>query len=130
MPILEKLDKYNFFITHKLFRDATRSINGKIVKVSCSSPRYLADTHNVQDLSYLNRDLSKVVLLDTHEDHISTHPENSILLPKWTGDPKDKGLVSMIPFLECGFAILSSPYGVLLSMQPLLFTRLPMSDQF
>ncbi|KAF9496368.1 NIF-domain-containing protein [Pleurotus eryngii] len=92
MPILEKLDKYNFFITHKLFRDATRSINGKIVK----------------DLSYLNRDLSKVVLLDTHEDHISTHPENSILLPKWTGDPKDKGLVSMIPFLE-SLAIYKAP---------------------
>ncbi|KAG5220315.1 mitochondrial inner membrane protein required for protein [Salix suchowensis] len=108
MPILEKLDKYNFFITHKLFRDATRSINGKIVKVSCSSLKDLIDTHSVQDLSYLNRDLSKVVLLDTHEDHISTHPENSILLPKWTGDPKDKGLVSMIPFLE-SLAIYKAP---------------------
>ena len=116
MPILEKLDKYNFFITHKLFRDATRSINGKIVKVSCNSLRYPVDTHDVQDLSYLNRDLSKVVLLDTHEDHVSTHPENSILLPKWTGDPKDKGLVSMIPFLECESAMLSSPYGVSLFM--------------
>ncbi|KAJ8507725.1 hypothetical protein ONZ45_g5223 [Pleurotus djamor] len=92
MPILEKLDKYNFFITHRLFRDATRSVNGKIVK----------------DLSYLNRDLSKVVLLDTHEDHISTHPENSILLPKWTGDPQDKGLIAMIPFLE-SLAIYKAP---------------------
>jgi len=84
LPIIEKLDPYNFFITYKLFREATRSVDGKVVK----------------DLSYLNRDLSKVILLDTHEEHISTHPENSILLPKWTGTPGDKGLVAMIPFLE------------------------------
>ncbi|KAF9234011.1 HAD-like domain-containing protein [Melanogaster broomeanus] len=84
IPVIEKLDPYNFFITYKLFRDATRSVDGKIVK----------------DLSYLNRDLSKVILLDTHEEHALTHPENAIVLPKWTGNPGDKGLVAMIPFLE------------------------------
>ncbi|KAG8220556.1 HAD-like domain-containing protein [Butyriboletus roseoflavus] len=84
IPVIEKLDPYNFFITYKLFRDATRSVDGKVVK----------------DLSYLNRDLSKVILLDAHEEHTSTHPENSIVLPKWTGTPGDKGLVAMIPFLE------------------------------
>ncbi|KAH7929536.1 HAD-like protein [Leucogyrophana mollusca] len=84
MPIIEKLDPYNFFIPYKLFREATRSVNGKIVK----------------DLSYLNRDLSKVILLDTHEEHVSTHPENAIVLPKWTGSPGDRGLIAIIPFLE------------------------------
>ncbi|KAH7885179.1 HAD-like domain-containing protein [Phlebopus sp. FC_14] len=84
LPVIEKLDPYNFFITFKLFREATRSMNGQIVK----------------DLSYLNRDLSKVILVDTHEEHIMTHPENSIVLPKWTGNPGDKGLVALIPFLE------------------------------
>jgi import inner membrane translocase subunit TIM50 len=34
MPIIEKLDPYNFFITYKLFREATRSVDGKIVKVT------------------------------------------------------------------------------------------------
>ena len=34
MPIIDKLDPYNFFILYKLFREATRSVNGKIVKVS------------------------------------------------------------------------------------------------
>ncbi|KXN86028.1 Mitochondrial import inner membrane translocase subunit TIM50 [Leucoagaricus sp. SymC.cos] len=84
IPILDKLDKYNFFIAHRLFREATRSINGTIVK----------------DLSYLNRDLSKVVALDTESMHYLTHPENAIILPKWEGDPSDKSLVAMIPFLE------------------------------
>ena len=40
-------------------------------------------------------------MLDTDRDHVSTHPENAVVLPKWKGDPKDKGLVAMIPFLEC-----------------------------
>lgn len=53
-----------------------------------------------QDLSYLNRDLSKVILLDTNPAHAKLQPENAIILPKWTGDPKDKELVSYIPFLE------------------------------
>ncbi|KAJ7583261.1 import inner membrane translocase subunit tim-50 [Mycena floridula] len=83
-PILEQLDRYNFFISHRLFRESTRSINGLIVK----------------DLSYLNRDLSKVVVLDTVADHVRTHPENAIVVPKWKGDPKDAGLISLIPFLE------------------------------
>lgn len=34
MPIIEKLDPYNFFITYKLFRESTRSVDGKIVKVT------------------------------------------------------------------------------------------------
>lgn len=55
----------------------------------------------IKDLSYLNRDLSKVILLDSHPEHASAQPENAIILPKWTGDPKDKGLVAIIPFLEC-----------------------------
>ncbi|EKM53656.1 uncharacterized protein PHACADRAFT_260127 [Phanerochaete carnosa HHB-10118-sp] len=84
LPIIEKLDPYQFFIGYKLFRDATRSINGTPVK----------------DLSYLNRDLSKVIMLDTHPEHVSAQPENAIILPKWTGQSGDKGLIAMIPFLE------------------------------
>ncbi|KAG7091437.1 hypothetical protein E1B28_010473 [Marasmius oreades] len=83
-PILDQLDRYNFYITHRLYREATRSQNGQIVK----------------DLSFLNRDLSKVILLDTEASHVSTHPENAIIIPKWKGDPKDHGLVDMVPFLE------------------------------
>ncbi|KAF8161565.1 HAD-like domain-containing protein [Crassisporium funariophilum] len=83
-PVLDKLDRYNFYINYRLFREATRSLDGKVVK----------------DLSYLNRDLSKVIALDTLPEHYATHPENAVILPKWNGDPHDKGLVAMIPFLE------------------------------
>jgi import inner membrane translocase subunit TIM50 len=53
-----------------------------------------------QDLSYLNRDLSKVIIIDTVASHTKEQPENAIILPKWKGDPKDKEIVSLIPFLE------------------------------
>lgn len=48
----------------------------------------------------MNRDLSKVILVDTVEGHAREQPDNAIILPKWKGDPQDKGLVALIPFLE------------------------------
>ncbi|KAG8980877.1 mitochondrial inner membrane protein required for protein import, partial [Tulasnella sp. 427] len=84
MPIIEGLDPYTLFIPYRLARDYTRNIRGKIVK----------------DLAYLNRDLSKVILIDTDPEHVSAQPENAIVLPKWKGDPRDRGLVALIPFLE------------------------------
>ncbi|KAH8827767.1 import inner membrane translocase subunit tim-50 [Flagelloscypha sp. PMI_526] len=84
-PIIQQLDKFGFFIPHRLYRESTRAINGLIAK----------------DLSYLNRDISKVVVLDTNASHIRTHPENAIILPRWEGDKQGaRGLVDMIPFLE------------------------------
>ncbi|RFU32737.1 hypothetical protein B7463_g3634, partial [Scytalidium lignicola] len=82
-PIIRKLDPYHI-VTWPLFREATLYENGEYVK----------------DLSYLNRDLSKVILIDTKSAHAKHQPENAIILPKWGGDPKDKELVSLIPFLE------------------------------
>ncbi|KAI0032391.1 HAD-like domain-containing protein, partial [Vararia minispora EC-137] len=84
LPILEKLDPYNYFITYKLFREATRMGNNGPVK----------------DLSYLNRPLDKVILLDAHIEHTTANPENAIVLHPWKGERGDKGLVEMIPFLE------------------------------
>ncbi|WVR03091.1 hypothetical protein IAU60_000080 [Kwoniella sp. DSM 27419] len=83
-PVAEKLDPYQAFLPYRLFREATRYVNGKVVK----------------DLSYLNRDLSKVILLDINADHAELQPENSIVIKPWEGGPRDKGLVDMIPFLE------------------------------
>ncbi|KAH8423193.1 protein translocase subunit TIM50 [Aspergillus melleus] len=81
--VLRKLDPYRI-IRWPLFREATRYKDGEYIK----------------DLSYLNRDLSKVILIDTKEEHARLQPENAIVLDKWHGDPKDKTLVALIPFLE------------------------------
>ncbi|KAI1454683.1 NIF-domain-containing protein [Annulohypoxylon moriforme] len=82
-PLVRKLDPFRF-IVWPLFREATKYKDGEIVK----------------DLSYLNRDLSKVIIIDSKAEHVKAQPENAIVLNKWTGDPKDTELVSLIPFLE------------------------------
>ncbi|KAI1384238.1 NIF-domain-containing protein [Hypoxylon trugodes] len=82
-PLVRKLDPFHF-IVWPLFREATKYKDGEIVK----------------DLSYLNRDLSKVIIIDTKAEHVRNQPENAIVLKPWKGDPKDTELVSLIPFLE------------------------------
>ncbi|EJT97002.1 HAD-like protein [Dacryopinax primogenitus] len=84
-PVLESLDPFSTFIQYRLFRESARTLpSGQLVK----------------DLSYLNRDLSKVIMLDTVKDYAALQPDNAIVLPKWRGTPGDKGLVGLIPFLE------------------------------
>lgn len=85
-PVIKKLDPYHF-IMWPLGREATKYDGGEYVK----------------DLAYLNRDLSKTLIIDTHAPHVKNQPENAIILPKWSGDPRDahvKDLVALIPFLE------------------------------
>ncbi|KAL6702796.1 mitochondrial inner membrane protein required for protein import [Coniothyrium glycines] len=82
-PIIRKLDPFRL-VMWPLFREATRFEKGEYIK----------------DLSYLNRDLSKVIMIDTDPSHVKLQPENAIVLPKWKGEPGDKGLVALIPFLE------------------------------
>jgi import inner membrane translocase subunit TIM50 len=84
-PVAEKLDPFQAYLPYKLFRDSTRTVNGKVVK----------------DLSYLNRDLSKVIMLDTNPEHAALQPENAIIIPPWEGKGGEQGLVELIPFLEC-----------------------------
>ena len=75
----------------------------------CPLPFYFLDDI-VQDLSYLNRDLSKVILLDTNAEHAALQPENAIIVQPWEGKGNDKGLVELIPFLECALSNLA-PVG-------------------
>lgn len=80
---VSKLDPYHAYISYALFREGCRYKDGKIIK----------------DLSLLNRDLGKTVLIDVDEDSASMQPENSIILKHWDGKPDDY-LIRMIPFLE------------------------------
>jgi len=83
-PILQKVDQQPGYIMFPLFRAHTRYVDGKYVK----------------DLNYLNRDLSKVVMLETNPDAWSANPDNTVKLAPWKGDANDRELVALIPFLE------------------------------
>lgn len=102
--VLQKLDPHHI-VMWRLYREATKFEDGEIVKVGphlfsltidCAAGSQLTS----QDLSYLNRDLSKVIIIDTDEKLVRKQPENAIILPAWKGNSSDRGLVNMIPFLE------------------------------
>lgn len=78
---------------YRLYREATCYVDGKYIK----------------DLSYLNRDLSKVIIMDSNPEAFSRQPENGIALKPFLGDPNDKGLLEYIPFLEGKWFRMSGP---------------------
>lgn len=78
-----RLDPLHAFISYALFREACRYKDGKLIK----------------DLSLLNRDLAKTVIIDINPESYSLQPENAIPLEPWNGKPDDT-LIQLIPFLE------------------------------
>lgn len=71
-------------IMFRLFRDSTRYVNGKRIK----------------DLNCLNRDLSKVILVDWDKEACSLNPHNCIILDKWLGEGGDSTLIDLAIFLR------------------------------
>lgn len=84
-PIIEKLDPDRRWIAYTLFRESCRT---------------MPDGTMIKDLSRLNRDLSKVLVLDTKPDGFSQHQDNGIVIRKWNGRKDDRELIDLLPFLE------------------------------
>ncbi|KOC68410.1 Mitochondrial import inner membrane translocase subunit TIM50-C [Habropoda laboriosa] len=82
-PILDILDP-NGYIMYRLVRDTTRFVDG----------------HHVKDLNALNRDLSKVIVIDWNAKSTKFHPENTLRLPQWTGNDDDTTLYDLAAFLK------------------------------
>lgn len=81
--IAEKLDPLHAFISYNLYKE------------HCV---YKNHTH-IKDLSKLNRDVNKVIIIDTNPDSYKLQPENAIPMKPWKGEYDDK-LIQLIPFLE------------------------------
>lgn len=82
-PIIEALDQKNC-ISYKLVRDATHFVDGVHVK----------------DLSKLNRDLSKVIVIDWNPESVKFHQENVFEIPRWDGRDDDTTLIDLVAFLK------------------------------
>jgi len=82
-PVVAALDPTGLFM-FRLYRDCTTYRAGKHIK----------------DLSRLNRDLTKVVMIDDDEEYTQDQPENSIIVTRWEGDRDDRELLNLIPFLK------------------------------
>ena len=72
------------YVHHVLCRENTKFVNGKHVK----------------DLSYLNRDLRHVVILDNNPDSYSHQPFNAVPIKPWRDDQEDAELIDLVPFLD------------------------------
>jgi len=83
-PILDRLDPHHACIAYRLYRDSTLYKGGK----------------HLRDLSKLNRDLSKVLLITSDPDAYEMHPNNTIKLDPWKMEGEDTKLLDLIPFLE------------------------------
>ena len=81
VEVIEAIDP-KMCILYKLFRDSTRYKKGTYLK----------------DLSNLNRDLSKVILVDTNRAAVACQPENALVLNKWMGED-DMDLIDLADML-------------------------------
>ncbi|MCJ8740036.1 hypothetical protein PDJAM_G00054270 [Pangasius djambal] len=82
-PLIDSIDPQGF-VMYRLFRDATRYMEG----------------HHVKDVSCLNRDTSKVIIVDCKREAFSLQPFNGMALRKWDGNSEDRSLYDLAAFLK------------------------------
>lgn len=85
-PILDALDPKGY-IMYRLVRDATHFVDG----------------HHVKNLDNLNRDLSKVIVIDWDPNSTKLHPDNTFHMERWTGNDDDFSLLDLVSFLKSNF---------------------------
>ncbi|XP_020232353.1 probable C-terminal domain small phosphatase [Cajanus cajan] len=81
--VLDRLD-WKRFISHRLYRDSCRNVDGKLVK----------------DLSEMGRDLTRVVIVDDNPNSFSRQPENAILIRPFVDDVFDRELWKLRNFFD------------------------------
>ena len=81
--VLDRLDR-NRFISHRLYRDSCRNIDGKLVK----------------DLNETGRDLKRVVIVDDNPNSFANQPENAILIRPFVDDILDRELWKLRSFFN------------------------------
>ena len=54
---------------------------------------------SIKDISLINRDLSKTIIVDNIASNFKLQPRNGIAISTWTGDTEDLSLLNLIPVL-------------------------------
>ncbi|XP_050149868.1 uncharacterized protein LOC126624800 [Malus sylvestris] len=81
--VLDRLDRKRS-ISHRLYRDSCKEVDGKFVK----------------DLSGLGRDLSRVVIVDDNPNSYIFQPENAVPVRPFVDDMADRELGTLVEFFE------------------------------
>jgi len=48
----------------------------------------------------INRDLTKVIVIDWNSSWTQQQPNNTLLIPRWNGDDNDNSLIDLADFLK------------------------------
>lgn len=71
-------------IMYRLVRDSTKFVDG----------------HHVKDLSRLNRDLKRVIVVDWHPESVRFDRSNALIIPRWRGNDDDTTLIDLAALLR------------------------------
>eukprot|EP01135_Chromosphaera_perkinsii_P004676 Nk52_evm25s293 gene=Nk52_evmTU25s293 len=82
-PLLNTIDPEGA-VRYRLYRGSTRYTDG----------------HHVKDLSILNRDLKKTLILDYDEESYKLQPYNGVKIKPYKGEKDDKELLELLNFME------------------------------
>ncbi|EDW37192.1 GL25662 [Drosophila persimilis] len=82
-PLMDALDPYGY-ISYRLVRGDTELVEGQHVK----------------KLQNLNRNLSRVVVVDWDRNATPQHPNNTFVMTRWLGNDDDVQLFDLTAFLE------------------------------
>ncbi|KAA8589443.1 hypothetical protein FQN60_012808 [Etheostoma spectabile] len=82
--ILDILDPQRKLFRHRLYQDDCACVLG----------------HYIKDLSILGRDLAKTVVLDNAPHTYPYHLMNTIPIKSWSGEPEDRELQKLVPYME------------------------------
>ncbi|CAH7667075.1 NLI interacting factor-like phosphatase-domain-containing protein [Phakopsora pachyrhizi] len=83
-PVIDWLDQGRGLIDARLFRESCTNIKGSYAK----------------DLSIVEKDLSRVCLVDNSPTSYELNQANGIPIEGWLNDPKDEGLLELLPMLD------------------------------
>jgi CTD nuclear envelope phosphatase 1 len=83
-PVIDYLDPENKIFSKRYFRESCQYRNGLYMK----------------DLQIIEKDLSKICLVDNSSFSYEINKENGIPIETWINDPKDRELLNLLPFLD------------------------------
>ncbi|ORX58537.1 hypothetical protein BCR36DRAFT_276372 [Piromyces finnis] len=83
-PVIDYLDPEKKIFSKRYFRESCQFRNGIYMK----------------DLQIIEKDLSKICLVDNSSFSYEINKENGIPIETWINDPKDRELLNLLPFLD------------------------------